>query len=298
MQDDTDRRTAPPLLVLVHGSLHSSFCWARVTPHLVEAGLRVLAIDLPGSGLNHPVFPASACARPFDPLAYAGEATASAAITLSDYKKAVGDLVDRLHAVGQGPIILVGHSLGGLTLNAVGESHAAKLAGLINLAAVMPASNQSLMGWVIPILAAAGSYAALGKVGAVAADPVAVGVARFDLHTPDLSVRARIKAAYCADVSDQDFQAWLNLLVPDDALAPYVEPIALTPERWGALPRSYIQCTQDNVVPIAAVDAMVSAVDALVPANPTVLRSLVASHSPFLSKPRELAALIAELATR
>ena len=285
-----------PLLLLVHGSVHSSFCWARVTPHLVEAGLRVLAIDLPGTGLNGPVFPASANARPFVAADFAAEVTASAATTLGLYKKSVGDLIDRLHAANQGPIILVGHSLGGLTLNAVGESHAAKLAGLFYLAAIMPSNNQSFLDPVFGILAAAGSAPALGNAGAVPADPAVIGVGRFDLQTPDPVVLAKIKAAYCADVSDADFKAWLNLLVPDDAFAPYTEKIPLTAAGWGSLKRSYIKCTLDQVVPPAAADAMLAAIDAFSPARKTIVRTLAASHSAFLSKPKELAALITELA--
>ena len=291
--------TAPlrPLLLLVHGSVHSSFCWARVTPYLVEAGYRVLAIDLPGTGLNKPVFPVSAFARPFVEASYATEATASAAVTLEDYRRSVADLVDRLSAANQGPIILVGHSLGGLTLNAVGESHATKLAGLIYLSALLPGNNQSALD-VIPVLAAAGSYAALGNTGGVPADPAVIGVSRFDLNTPRGSANyAKMKAAYCADVSDQDFQAWLNLLVTDDAFGPYLTKIPLTAAKWGSLKRSYIKGTADNVVPVAAADTMIAAVDAFTPTNKTVVKSLTgASHSSFLSQPKELAALIGQLA--
>jgi pimeloyl-ACP methyl ester carboxylesterase len=284
-----------PLLLLVHGSLHGSACWARLTPWLVEAGLRVLAIDLPGTGLNAR-FPVSAFARPFDAAAYASEVSPAAALTLSDYADAVGGWVDRLHAAGQGPIILLGHSLGGLTLNAVGQTHADKLAGLIYLAAVMPGPDQNLVDAMFANPNFAASHLAQGISGAVACDPAVIGASRFDLHTPDEAARARMKATYCADVSDEDFRAWAHGLVPDDPFAPLTQKIALTPARWGSLRRAYIKCTQDRVIPPALADDLIAAVDACTPGNRTVVRDIEASHSPFLSRPRELAAMIVDLA--
>lgn len=282
-----------PIVILVHGSAHSSFCWARVTPFLAEAGLTPIAVDLPGTGLNMPVFPASTYERPFDAMAYATEVTSSSVITLEDYRKTVGDLIDRLAAAKQGPIILVGHSLGGLTLNAVGESHSSKLAGLIYLAALMPGNNQCAIEDLLPILGAAGSAPAMGVAGAVATSPD-TGVGRFDLNAPRCkdpdSTYQLIKAAYCHDVSDQDFEAWRNLLVPDDAFGPFMSKIPLSQERWGSLKRAYIKCTADRVVPVAAADAMIEAVDAFSPLNRTIVKSLPgASHSPFLSQPQSLA---------
>jgi pimeloyl-ACP methyl ester carboxylesterase len=290
----SDACVAPsPIVILVHGSAHSSFCWARVTPYLAEAGLTPIALDLPGTGLNMPVFPASAYERPFVAKAYAAEATSSKEIALEDYRKAVGDLIDRLVVAKQGPIFLVGHSLGGLTLNAVGESHAGKLTGLIYVAALMPGNNQSALEDLLPMLGAAGSLPVNGMAGAVATTPD-TGVGRFDLtaprsNDPDSTYQLN-KAAYCHDVSDQDFEAWRNLLVPDDAFGPFMSKISLTQDSWGSLKRAYIKCTADRVVPVVAADAMIAAVDAFSPLHKTIVRSLAgASHSPFLSQPQALA---------
>lgn len=40
----------PKVCVLVHGMMGSAESWWRLTPELVEAGYRVLALDLPGHG--------------------------------------------------------------------------------------------------------------------------------------------------------------------------------------------------------------------------------------------------------
>ena len=38
--------------LFVHGAWHAAAHWNKVAEHLVAAGHRVLAVDLPGSGLN------------------------------------------------------------------------------------------------------------------------------------------------------------------------------------------------------------------------------------------------------
>lgn len=81
--------------------------------------------------------PIAANRRSFDASAYARQASPSAGITLTDHAAHVGAIVDRLRAAGRGPIDLAGHSLGGLTLNAVGESHADDLAWADEMVALL-----------------------------------------------------------------------------------------------------------------------------------------------------------------
>jgi pimeloyl-ACP methyl ester carboxylesterase len=285
-----------PTIVLIHGSLHGSFCWSRVTPFLVEAGFKVLAIDLPGCGLNGR-FPTSSYARPFDADAYSTERSPLASLTLADYARYTGDIVDRLYANTQEPLVLVGHSLGGITLNAVGESHASKIRNLIYVSAVIPASGETVGDCFATKSAFAASYVAQGKNGSIR--PMAdIGAGRFDLNTPDPAVRSAIRSAYCGDVSDEDFLAWANLLVPDDARGPQNGKTVLTGSNWGSIPRSYIKCMQDKIIPPALADEIMAALDKLTPGNKTVVETLDTSHSPFLSKPQELAQLINRLARR
>ncbi len=39
--------------VLVHGAWHGAWCWDMVAPHLAEAGLNVIAVELPGHGRDY-----------------------------------------------------------------------------------------------------------------------------------------------------------------------------------------------------------------------------------------------------
>src|SRR5579863_7480311 len=81
--------------VLVHGAWHGAWCWAAVINQLEMLGDRAYAVDLPGHGMN-----------------YADRAK----VTLDDYVKSVADFIV---ARDLNKVVLVGHSLGGLTIPGV-----------------------------------------------------------------------------------------------------------------------------------------------------------------------------------
>ena len=76
---------------LVHGAYHGAWCWERLTPELERLGHRVFTVDLPAE----------------DPEAGAAE---YAAVAVTAFADADEDLV------------LVGHSLGGLTIPLIAAS--------------------------------------------------------------------------------------------------------------------------------------------------------------------------------
>ncbi|WP_345750041.1 alpha/beta fold hydrolase [Microbacterium rhizophilus] len=83
--------------VLLHGMMGSAESWWRIAPRLVDAGYRVLALDLPGHGLS-----------PRDPT-----------ITLDGAIEAV---VETLRQVTTPPpIVAIGHSYGGRLLAAAAD---------------------------------------------------------------------------------------------------------------------------------------------------------------------------------
>jgi pimeloyl-ACP methyl ester carboxylesterase len=69
-----------------------------------------------------------------------------------------------------------------------------------------------------------------------------------------------------------------------------MQPLALTDARYGSVPRHYIECLNDRVIPIADQRAM----RALQPC--ASVTSLEADHSPFLSTPQALADALLNIA--
>lgn len=96
----TTRFAAGPTLVLVHGAGHTAEVWSAVQDHLAH---RSLAIDLPGRADSD------------------GDVSS---VTIAD---AAATIEDEVAAVTEGPLVLVGHSAGGIVLPAV----AARLRGSV-----------------------------------------------------------------------------------------------------------------------------------------------------------------------
>ena len=75
----------------------------------------------------------------------------------------------------------------------------------------------------------------------------------------------------------------------DEPIVPLTEPVTLTAEAFGKVSKVYIRTEQDAAVSPALQGAMIAAT----PVDEEL--SLATSHSPFLSKPIDLAAMLADL---
>ena len=109
-----------PAFVLIHGAWHDHHTWDKVVPILAEKGFAAVALDLPGAGKNAK-WPESYSAKPFDIEAFKTEPSPNNTTTQAERNTAVIDAIQQANALGNGQVVLVGHSLGGLTLNQVGE---------------------------------------------------------------------------------------------------------------------------------------------------------------------------------
>jgi pimeloyl-ACP methyl ester carboxylesterase len=281
--------TKKPAFVLVHGSWHNASTYTLVIQQLAQLGHFAVALDLPGHGLDAR-FPVSWHQRPFNAAAFATEVSPVAATTLADYSARTIAVIDQVRALGYEKVMLVGHSMGGVTITQVGEMVPNKVQKLVYLAAFLPANGAS------------GLAAALLPEGATnqvpplwLADPAAIGAMRIDFDSPDSAYRAKVKQAFYADVSDDAFSAMGNMLVPDDAAGPTATPITRTAANWGSLERHYIKCLQDNAMPQPLAQKMVDVADQEFPSRKTVMHTMNSSHSPFLSQPQALAQMLASI---
>ncbi|WPB89331.1 alpha/beta fold hydrolase [Streptomyces malaysiensis] len=194
---------------------------------------------------------------------------AVAAATLADFTAAVVDVLDQ---IGE-PVTLVGHSLGGLTTCHVAEQVPESVARLVHIAAFVPTAGQCVLD-----------------------------IAQSPEFAPSLALRHEVDAtsgtssyptelareAFYGEVADLPAEVAAGL-VPEN-LAVFGAPAALTPERFGRVPQTYVACARDRVIPIAVQRAMCRA------AGIDAVLTLDTDHSPFLSRPAELAAVLSRVA--
>ncbi len=280
-----------PTFVLIHGSWHGAWAWNEMTPLLADAGYASIAIDLPGAG-SRTRFPASYLKRPIDMDAFSVEPSPIAGITQEERTAATVAAIKGAASVGNGKVILVGHSWGGLTI-----SHAAE---------AVPELVQSvvyLSAFLLPDGLAAGAVLghesfSTGQAGAIfIGDPGKHGALRIDPRSQDPEYIAKAKSGFYHDVSDEHFAAIANLLHCDEVISTAAFPMAISAERYGAVDRHYIRMADDRAVPAAAQDHMVKTVDDSSVGGKTTVHGLSGSHSPFFAKPKELLDVFVKIAS-
>jgi pimeloyl-ACP methyl ester carboxylesterase len=128
-----------PDLVLIHGGAHAADCWDLTVAELAcqEPKLRVLAVDLPGRGRN-----------PADLLT----------VTIADW---VDSVVAEVENASLDDIVVVGHSMGGLTVpGVVARLGATRVREMVLATAFIPPQGSSVVDSV------AGPLAPLARAGA------------------------------------------------------------------------------------------------------------------------------------
>src|SRR6516162_8073622 len=228
-------------IVLVHGAWEEANIWQAVTPLLEKDGYRVVTVTLPG--------------RPSSPLS-------PDKVSLDLYRDTI------LNAIGNPaqPVVLVGHSFGGITISLAAEAAPKKIKTLVYLAAYLPKDGQSLLN-----LGNSDKDSKIGPHLQIMKDKGIIAVeksARTDL--------------FCLDCNEQFREALPNLIV-DEPLAPLVTPVHLTAERFGTVDKVYIHTAKDQVVSPSLQATMVAA---------TPVRrefTVETGHTPFLTDPHGLA---------
>jgi pimeloyl-ACP methyl ester carboxylesterase len=281
-QRGADRAT----FLLVHGSWHSALHWHAVTAILAGRGCRVLAIDLPGHGLKAK-FPQAYLRQ--DLAALATEPSPLKDVTLEDYVAAVVTAARGLARYG--PVTVVGHSLGGPVINRAAEAIPELIHRLVYLTAYCPVRLPNVLGY-----ATLPENAGSRFKGLLLGDPKRIGAIRINSRSADPAFIEEVRQSLYNDVPAQAFAPFAHTLTSDDPLLPLTADARGTRDRWGRVPRTFIRCTLDKVIPIALQDRMIREADAFTPENRFEVKTLAAGHSPFASQPEQLATILAGLA--
>jgi pimeloyl-ACP methyl ester carboxylesterase len=226
--------------VMVHGAWHGGWCFDALRPLLEAKGHQMIAPDLPGMG---------------------GNEAALAAVTLAGWAEFIASTCCETDA----PVILCGHSRGGIIISETAERVPKNVAALVYICAMLIPSGQSRADMRAtnepnPGFEAIRSAVPYGS----AIDPNGAVAVFAQLSPPDLAARATRRL-----VSEPD--------------SPSNTPLSLSEAHYGSVPRHYIECLHDRAITIADQRRMQS----LQPC--TTVTTLAADHSPFLSAPDELA---------
>ncbi len=219
--------------VLVHGSFHGPWCWAKLSLRLQRNGHSVIVPDLADAGPSP------------DLHSYA-------------------HLVAQAIAATDQPVILVGHSMGGLVITQAAELVPERIASLVYVSGLLLRHGETLQSFL---------------------------AAHADLNVDDLVLKNMqvspdgATAAFPAAAAPQIFYnrctpedaAWAAAQLRPQPTAVYATPLAITPEKFGAIPRAYALCLDDQAVPLPYQTQML----ANTPCATTW--QLRADHSPFLS---------------
>jgi pimeloyl-ACP methyl ester carboxylesterase len=245
--------------LFVHGGFHASWCFERTIAELQTLGHDGVAVDLPGHG-----------------------ALVAQESTLANRR-------DAIVALMRPGDVLVGHSGGGFDATLAADARPELVSHIVYLAAALPREGKT--------------YPEAMATRDTEEGPVELGE-EFDADVGEILSYLKFDddgAMTFADFDgarkyfyhdcDEETAHWaFDRLGPERFGDTTVTPVSV-PSFWSAeLPRSFIRCLQDKSMPRWLADTVTRrlGVEQL---------TIDASHSPFLSRPRELAELLVHATT-
>jgi len=242
--------SAPHHLLLIHGAWATPAIWSALTPYLEAEGFRVHAVALPGDGIadeRDPVLSLQAC---------------------------IERLSDRIAPL-RGAVSLIAHSGGGVVATALAEALPQRITALVYIAGMMLPSGVGFAELVQEL---------------IAEHPEAAGIGPY-LEWDEAHSSSRVPTEAAQQIFFQDLQP-MPAQQAAAALVPQPEAMRAlvahwSPERFGRLPRLYIEALQDRSVVLAVQRVM----QARVPGAQRI--GLDSGHAPQLSQPHQLAQAIA-----
>ena len=191
-------------------------------------------------------------------------------VTLESYAERVVGVLDSM----EGPAVLVGHSMGGIAISEAAERRPEKVGTLVYLCAYLLPDG-------VPM-----SHVAQQDTGSVVTQSLRIDEKRGVAALPASAARR----AWYGDCSEEDAARAVARL-GDEPVAPWGEPVSVSEGNFGRVPRVYVTCLRDRSTTPSVQREMYTAM----PCREVI--SMETDHSPFLSRPEELARHLTSLAT-
>lgn len=204
----------------------------------------------------------------FDLPAHGEDSSPVSSASLQSYIDRAAQMLDQQPE----PAIVVAHSMGGVVASGLAEKHPERIQTLVYLSAYLLRNGESLYE-----LAGADRDAKIGPYFVVNEPQGTLGIQE-----------AGLKEAFFADCPDEDVVR-AKALYRDEPLAPLATPVSISAERFGRVPRVYIQTLADRVISPAAQKQMYTAT----PCRQVL--SLETGHASFFAAPERLAAHLISL---
>lgn len=229
--------------ILVHGAWQGSWAFDTIVPRLKAAGHDAIAADLPGDGHDN---------------------TPPAEVNLDAYAEKVASIVDGV----AGPIVMVGHSMGGITASTISEMRPERVVLAIYLCAFMLPDGMAVLDFYEKYLEPwmKGAHARVTyENGTSRIDPVSAVDVFYQMSD------RKVAEAAAARLTPQ----------PEGARR---SKLHLTAANYGRVPRVYIEALQDRSVHLPLQRKMQEITGC------TAVDALDSDHAPQLSMPDALVA--------
>lgn len=257
----TANRTSAPI-VLVHGGAHGAWCWELLIPYLDG---NAVAIDLPPKSIRGG--PGRLESLP-----------ELRTLTIDDFTRSLLEDVD---AAGIERFVLVGHSMGGLTISEVARRAPGRVRHLVYVSCMVPPEGGSAIE-ALPEDLRDMTRHAVEEARRGGDNPIG----GLDDQT--------IRSMFCNDMDEEQVRFVLERTGTEAAavLAERVTRAGIPPE----LPKTFVKLLRDQSLPPDRQDALVENLRAS-PGGDVDVVTIDAGHDVMISRPRELADVLNGIAS-
>ncbi|EFJ31217.1 hypothetical protein SELMODRAFT_88885 [Selaginella moellendorffii] len=250
--------TKPCHFVLVHGGSHGAWCWYKIVNLLQASGHKVTALDLSSCGTH-----------------------TRDAETVTSFAEYTQPLIDFLSKV-QDKVVLVGHSLGGVSVVHASEQFPEKVAVSVYIAAAMFPVGLQTQEAEINLVRATESFP--DKMHFTFANGVENG------PTTVMVRKDFVREAFYHLSPAEDVALASILLRPSPIAAVSKVNFSTSKRGYGSVPRVYVKTEKDRSFSPREQDIAVTK------SLPDKVYSIESDHSPFFSAPQELHQLLLQIA--